>query len=115
RRRESRKMEVLAAMIEMLDEGIGRVIDHLKETGEYDNTIILFFSDNGANPKDPHFYSKLTAEAIDEMFDNSPQNMGRRGSFISIGGAWAEACNTPLSYFKLTTAEGGVQVPLIVS
>lgn len=115
RRRESRKMEVLAAMIEMLDDGIGRVIDHLKRTGEYENTIILFFSDNGANPKDPHFYSNLTAEAIDEMFDNSPENMGRRGSFISIGGAWAEACNTPLSYFKLTTAEGGVQVPLIVS
>ncbi|HEY4542698.1 MAG TPA: arylsulfatase [Noviherbaspirillum sp.] len=115
RRSQARKMEICAAMIELLDEGIGKVIGHLKETGEYDNTFILFMSDNGANPKDPHFYSGLGAEKIEDVFDNSWDNMGRIGSFISIGGAWAEACNTPLSYFKLTTAEGGVQVPLIVS
>lgn len=115
RRSQARKMEICAAMIEMLDEGIGRIVDHLKATGEYDDTIILFMSDNGANPKEPHFYSDLTPEEIDTIFDNCPENMGRVGSFVSIGGAWAEACNTPLSYFKLTTAEGGVQVPLIVS
>jgi len=114
-RSQARKMEVCAAMIEMLDEGIGKVVDHLKETGDYENTIFVFMSDNGANPKEPHFYSGLTPAGIDEIFDNSPENMGRVGSFISIGGAWAEACNTPLSYFKLTTAEGGVQVPLMVS
>jgi arylsulfatase len=115
KRLQSRKMEVCAAMIEMLDDGIGKVVEHLRQSGEYDNTIILFMSDNGANPKDPHFYSDLTPEEIDELFDNSWDNLGRAGSFISIGGAWAEACNTPLSYFKLTTSEGGVQVPLIVS
>lgn len=115
RRSQARKMEICAAMIEILDEGIGKVVAHLKQTGEYDDTIILFMSDNGANPKEPHFYSDRTAAEIDELFDNSRENMGRVGSFISIGGAWAEACNTPLSYFKLTTAEGGVQVPLIVS
>lgn len=114
-RSQARKMEIYAAMIEMLDEGIGKVVQHLKQTAEYDNTIILFMSDNGANPKDPHFYSHLTPAEIDQLFDNSWNNLGRMGSFISIGGAWAEACNTPLSYFKLTTAEGGVQVPLIVS
>jgi arylsulfatase A-like enzyme len=114
-RSQARKMEIYAAMIEMLDEGIGKLVKHLRETGEYDNTFILFMSDNGANPKDPHFYSGLTEEKIDEIFDNSWENMGRMGSFISVGGAWAEACNTPLSYFKLTTAEGGVQVPLILS
>lgn len=114
-RSQARKMEICAAMIEMLDEGVGKVIDHLNETGEYENTIVLFMSDNGANPKEPHFYSDLTPEEIDELFDNSPKNVGRVGSFISVGAAWAEACNTPLSYFKLTTSEGGVQVPLIVS
>lgn len=114
-RSQTRKMEIYAAMIEMLDMGVGQVLEHLKQSGEYDNTIILFMSDNGANPKDPHFYSGLTPEEIDELFDNSWDNMGRVGSFISIGGAWAEACNTPLSYFKLTTSEGGVQVPLIVA
>ncbi|MGM9452263.1 sulfatase-like hydrolase/transferase [Legionella bozemanae] len=115
KRIQAHKMEIYAAMIEMVDEGIGKVIAHLKKTGEYDNTIILFMSDNGANPKEPHFYSVLTDEKIEKIFDNSLENMGREGSFISIGRAWAEACNTPLSYFKLTTAEGGVQVPLIIS
>lgn len=114
RRTEARKMEICAAMIELVDEGIGKVLAHLEETGDSENTIILFLSDNGANPKDPHFYSNLTPEEIDARFDNRWENLGRRGSFISIGGAWAEACNTPLSYFKLTTSEGGVQVPLIV-
>lgn len=115
KRLEARKMEILASMVELIDEGVGRVINELGRSGELENTIIFFLSDNGANPKDPHFYSNLTRAQIDEIFDNSPENLGRPGSFISIGGAWAEACNTPLSYFKLTTAEGGIQVPLIIS
>ena len=115
RKDQSRKMEIYASMIELFDEGIGKVLDHLKATGQYDDTIIVFMSDNGANPKEPHFYSKSTPEEIDEQYDNSPENVGRKGSFISIGSSWAEVCNTPLSYFKLTTNDGGVQVPLIVS
>ncbi|MFA7586597.1 MAG: arylsulfatase [Novosphingobium sp.] len=115
KRSQSRKMEICAAMIELFDEGIGKVIDHLKASGQYENTIIVFMSDNGANPKEPHFYAKSTPEEIDARYDNSPANVGRRGSFVSIGASWAEVCNTPLSYFKLTTSEGGVQVPLIVA
>ncbi len=113
-RSQARKMELCAAMIEMADAGVGEVLGYLEETGALDDTIVVFMSDNGANPKEPHFYSASTPEQIDTWYDNSPENMGRKGSFVSIGGAWAEACNTPLSYFKLTTSEGGVQVPLIV-
>ena len=76
-RSQARKMEICAAMIEVLDESIGKVILHLKETGEYEDTIVLFMSDNGANPKEPHSYSGLTPAAIDEIFDNSPENMGQ--------------------------------------
>ena len=72
-------------------------------------------SDNGANPKEPYFYPPNTPEQIARDYDNSLDNMGRRGSFVSIGGAWAEVANTPLSYFKTTTYEGGTQVPLIVA
>jgi arylsulfatase A-like enzyme len=112
---QSRKMEIYAAMIELADEGIGKVFEHLQATGQHDNTIVVFMSDNGANPKEPNFYSGSTPEEIDAQYDNRPENMGRIGSFISIGPSWAEVCNTPLSYFKLTTSEGGIQVPLIVS
>jgi arylsulfatase len=114
RRRQARKMEIYAAMIELVDDGVGKVLAHLEQAGDYDDTVILFMSDNGANPTEPHFYSRLAQDELDTIFDNRSENMGRRGSFVSIGAAWAEACNTPLSYFKLTTAEGGVQVPLIV-
>ncbi len=112
---QARKMEIYAAMIENFDANIGRVLDVLKRQGKYDDTIIIFMSDNGANPKEPHFYSPNTPELIAREYDNSLEHMGRKGSFVSIGGAWAEVADTPLSYFKTTTYEGGTQVPLIVA
>lgn len=112
---QARKMEIYAAMIANADHNIGRVLDLLRSQGRYDDTLILFLSDNGANPKEPYFYAPNTPELIEARFDNSLANMGRKGSFVSIGGAWAEVANTPLSYFKTTTYEGGTQVPLIVT
>lgn len=111
---QSRKMEIYAAMIENIDWNLGRLFDLLKKQGRYDDTLIIFMSDNGANPKEPHFYPPNTPGSIDRDYDNSLENMGRKGSFVSIGGAWAEVADTPLSYFKTTTYEGGTQVPLIV-
>ena len=111
----ARKMEIHAAMIENLDWNMGRLFARLKELNQFDDTIIFFLSDNGANPKEPAFYAPNTEESIAKDFDNSFANYGKINSFISIGGAWAEVANTPLSYFKLTTYEGGTQTPLIVS
>ena len=115
RAEQSRKMEIYAAMIENADHNLGRVLDLLREQGKFDDTLIIFISDNGANPKEPYFYAPNTPELIERDYDNSLANMGRKGSFVSIGGAWAEVANTPLSYFKTTTYEGGTQVPLIVA
>lgn len=115
RRSQARKMEIYAAMIENVDHELGRVIDALEAQGKLDDTLIIFMSDNGANPKEPHFYPPNTEEQIARDFDNSLEHMGKKGSFVSIGGAWAEVANTPLSYFKLTTYEGGTQTPLIVA
>ena len=112
---QARKMEIYAAMIENFDHNIGRVLDLLKDQGRYDDTLIIFMSDNGANPKEPNAYTGTSLEQIDREYDNSLENMGREGSFVSIGGAWAEVADTPLSYFKTTTYEGGTQVPLIVA
>src|SRR5690606_4551730 len=115
RAEQARRMEIYAAMIERLDLNVGRVVGLLKKQKRYENTLIIFLSDNGANPKEPHFYAPNSPEQIERDYDNSLENMGRKGSFVSIGGAWAEVANTPLSYFKTTTYEGGIQVPLIIS
>lgn len=115
RAEQARKMEIYAAMIENADHNIGRVFDLLEQQGKIDNTLIMVISDNGANPKEPHFYPPNTPELIEQQYDNSLEHMGRKGSFVSIGGAWAEVANTPLSYFKTTTYEGGTQVPLILA
>lgn len=112
---EARKMEVYAAMVEHLDTELGRLLTHLDGRGLLDDTVVMFLSDNGANPKQPDFYAPNTPEQIARDFDNSLDNMGRIGSFVSMGGAWAEVANTPLSYFKTTTYEGGTQTPLIVA
>lgn len=115
RRREARKMEVYAAMIERMDHELGRLLDELDRLGKREDTVVFFLSDNGANPKQPEFYQPNTVETIEAEFDNSLANTGRIGSFVSIGGAWAEVADTPLSYFKTTTYEGGTQTPLIVA
>jgi len=115
RHSEARKMEVYAAMIEHLDTELGRVLDELESQDKFDDTVVFFLSDNGANPKQPDFYPPNTRESIERDFDNSLENYGRPGSFISIGGSWAEVADTPLSYFKTTTYEGGTQVPFIIA
>lgn len=115
RRSEARKMEIYAAMIDRMDHELGRVLDELDRLGKREDTVVFFLSDNGANPKQPEFYPPNTIETIEAEFDNTLENMGRIGSFVSIGGAWAEVADTPLSYFKTTTYEGGTQTPLIVA
>jgi len=115
RAHEARKMEIYAAMVEHMDAQLGRLLDDLDGLGRLDDTVVVFMSDNGANPKQPEFYRPNTKEQIERDFDNSLDNMGRIGSFVSMGGAWAEVAGTPLSYFKTTTYEGGIQTPLIVA
>lgn len=112
---EARNMEIYAAMIERMDHELSRLLDALDELGKREDTVVFFLSDNGANPKQPEFYQPNTVEQIAAEFDNSPENMGREGAFVSIGDAWAEVAGTPLSYFKTTTYEGGTQTPLIVA
>lgn len=110
RKLEARKMEVYAAMVDNLDHNIGRLLDYLKHTGQYDNTLVFFMSDNGAAGEDhSKGYSPNTAAT-----DNSYENIGRRHSNLSYGLRWAEVSATPFRLFKGTTAEGGISVPAIV-
>jgi arylsulfatase len=111
----ARRMELHAGMVENLDHHLGRLIEHLKAKGVYDNTLIIFYSDNGAAPTEFHNYPGTTKEWVERNSDNRYENMGKRGSRISIGMAWALAGNTPLRYFKGFHSEGGMRVPCIVA
>jgi arylsulfatase A-like enzyme len=109
----SRDMEVYAAMIDYMDEQIARVIDYLKEVGEYDNTMIIFFSDNGANGHLPTAYPGQTEDFLDS-FDNNLENRGLPNSFIEQGPGWAQVSMAPSRMFKAFPSEGGIKAPLLV-
>lgn len=112
RRRSARAMELYAAMVENMDHHIGRLLDALESTGRYENTLIVFLSDNGADGTDvanrPGF---LDGKDVDNRY----QNLGRIGSFISLDPGWAQASSGPFRYFKGVLSEGGSRVPAIVS
>ncbi len=106
---EARKMEIYAAMVDNLDHNIGRVIDYLRQSGQYDNTVIVFMSDNGAAAEN---HAQFYPPGVNT--DNSLANLGQRGSQIDYGLRWAEVSAAPFHLFKGTTAEGGISVPAII-
>jgi len=112
RQHAARKMEIYAAMVEQLDDQVARLVEHLKKTGQYDNTLIVFMSDNGPESKD---YDGRLAEWVNANFDNSLANMGRVNSFVAYGKYWAAVSATPLRGAKQSVLEGGTRVPAIVS
>lgn len=116
RAERARDMEIYAAMIEYLDRSVGRVIDHLAEKGQLENTLVIFVSDNGASRTTIQDYAGLGGELAEyfDSLDNSLQNRGRPGSATDIGPAWAWACSTPLRLTKGYLSQGGIQVPAII-
>lgn len=109
----ARDMEVYAAMVDYMDEQIQRVFDYLREVGEYDNTLIIFFSDNGANGHPRTVYPGQT-DAFMNSFDNSLANRGLRNSYIETGPGWAQASMSPSRLFKAFVSEGGIRSPFVV-
>jgi len=110
---EARKMEVYAAMVEQLDANIGRIVQYLKQIGEYENTFIYFQSDNGAEGGDRDSFAATDLSRSGPV-DNSLANIGRPGSYTSYGPRWAEVGATPFRLWKSYTTEGGIAVPAIV-
>ena len=112
RAQQARVMEVYAAMVENLDHNVGRLLEYLAITGQLDNTLVLFFSDNGAegNPVnriiDDHGW-------VERTFDNRLENIGRVGSYVSTAPGWAQASSAPFRLFKSFPTQGGLQVPAI--
>jgi arylsulfatase A-like enzyme len=110
----ARDMEVYAAMLDYTDMSIGRVFDYLKKSGMYDNTLIIFMSDNGANGAVATTYPGNYDGQYLKSFDNSLNNRGLQGSFIETGPGWAQASSAPFRYFKTFVSEGGIKAPLII-
>ena len=100
----ARRMEIYAAQVDCIDQNLGRLIATLKELGEFDNTLILFLSDNGCSAEGgPGGFSR----GIDGA------EIGTGASYASVGLEWANAAVTPFRKFKIDTYEGGVATPLI--
>lgn len=123
-----RCMEVYAAQIDRMDQGIGRILAALKETDQFENTLIIFLSDNGGCAED--IPEGVTArELVDELmiakaatrsgqpvqFGNCPDLMpGAEETYQSYGTAWANLSNTPFRLYKHWIHEGGIATPLIM-
>ncbi|EPY52289.1 arylsulfatase [Schizosaccharomyces cryophilus OY26] len=117
RKFSSKTMEVYAAMVERLDWNVGRIIQYLKEKGEYDNTFVLFMSDNGAEGailENVPLRGGKVSDIIRQRYDNSLDNLGNRNSFTWYGPRWALAATAPSRDFKSYISEGGIRCPLIV-
>lgn len=114
KKKESRKMELYAGMVDNLDYNIGRLIQYLKDNGLYENTLIVFMSDNGAAAED-FYYDQEYGPFLREHFKDDYENMGKPNSFVSYGPQWAEAGSSPFKYFKEFTTEGGINTPMIIS
>ena len=100
---QAAKMAIHAAMVDRMDQEIGRVIAQLKAMGAYENTLILFASDNGAS-----------AEMMVRGDGHDPAvPMGSANSFLCIGPGWSSAANTPFRRHKTWVHEGGIATPLI--
>jgi len=116
-----KKMELYAGMVENMDHHIGRLVDHLKQIGEYENTIFVFFGDNGAEGTDLFGMIAGSPGSRDFLFAaiNWSQThinaWGDPGSWIGYGPMWAQVSMTPFSQFKGWLAEGGIRNSLIVS
>lgn len=117
KRYQAKRMAVYAGMIEAMDFHIGRLIQFLKERGQYDNTIFIFTSDNGSEASGPtnprNFPSRIGPESLGYNLDYD--NLGLKGSFNSIGPSFASASVSPLAFYKFYTGEGGLRVPLIIA
>lgn len=114
RRFSARKMAVYAAMVDDMDTYIGHVVDALKAMGEYEDTVIVFMSDNGPDSARTDRIAAIDA-FVKKCCDNRFDNMGRPNSFLLYGPEWARVSSVPSKYFKSHTTQGGILSPAIVS
>ncbi len=107
-------MAAYGGMATAMDREIGRLIAHLKATGDYENTIFVFLSDNGGEAIDP-MHEPFNRFIANLYYDQGLERQGRKGSLTAIGTSYASAVSAPLRGYKFTASEGGLRVPLIIA
>ena len=125
RKWEDLRMAVYAAMIDRMDQGVGRIIKKLEDLGIDDNTVVMFLSDNGGcaeflaedtNRPMPTQYASPTRDGRQMKIGNRKDlRPGSDDTFMSYDLSWANASNTPFRLFKRWTHEGGISTPFIIS
>lgn len=100
----ARKMAVYAAMVDRMDQNIGKLIQTLKANGQYENTLIVFLSDNGG----------CAEEVKTELLHDYAKKIGEKGSYMIYGEPWANVSNTPFRMYKHYMHEGGIITPCIM-
>lgn len=109
------RMAIYAAMIDRMDQNIGRVTADLRARGELDNTLIMFMSDNGACAEWDPFGFDVSSSPNNVLHRGEElARMGSRGTYHSVGSAWANASNTPWRMYKHYSHEGGISTPCIM-
>ncbi|TWT77257.1 Arylsulfatase [Posidoniimonas polymericola] len=121
---QAAKMEVHAAMIDRVDQGVGQIVEKLRSTGQLENTVVFFLSDNGASPEIPGHagYDRNggTRDGRDSLREaelrrgDNVEKVGTEESYAGIGPSWASVSNTPLRYWKGESYDGGCRTPMIV-
>ena len=116
-RYQAKKMAVYAAMVDSVDQNIGKLVAYLKSINEYDNTVFIFLSDNG--PESNDFASERTVPSVTDWiadtFDNRYENLGNESSFIYYGKPWAHVGAAAHRFHKTVMTQGGINSPLIIS
>ena len=117
KRYQAKRMAVYAAMVEAMDYHIGRLIEHLRTTGQYDNTVFIFTSDNGSEASGSSNPDAAVSRFLSGLqgYTTGYDSLGLKGSFNSIGPSFASAAAAPLAFYKFYSGEGGMRVPLIIS
>ncbi len=109
------RMEVNAGMLEAMDHHIGRFVSHLKETGQFDNTVFIVTSDNGPEPSRGDNDWRLGLWMKFNDYHLGAKGIGEEGSWGFIGPEWAMAAASPGNLFKFHGSEGGIRVPMIAA
>lgn len=111
----AQRMAIYAAMIDRLDQNIGRVVEDLKRRGEFESTLIIFTSDNGACAEWDAFGFDIKSGPENVLHHGSElEQMGSPKTYHSVGSGWANASNTPWRLYKHFNHEGGIAVPCIL-